>query len=127
MDYWDMMLRKSQESLYAGMPAFKEKQITQIEKPMLMWARTQDMLILGLKNRAVTEMFNLIKAYPQHPEAAGWITQFEGILSPKTAVPAATLQNSSGIVAPPTAIPSATAPGNPPTAVIVPASPAGVR
>ncbi len=126
MDYWDMMLRKNQESIYAGMPAFEERQKSQIDRPIIMWARAQDMLLLGLKNRAVTEMFNLIKAYPQHPEAANWITQLEQLLSPSSTTPAATIQGS-GTVAPPAAVPAATAPGNTPTATIVPAAPAGVR
>lgn len=124
MDYWDMMLRKSQESIYAGMPAFDERQITQVNKPAMLWARAQDMLLIGLKNRAITEMFNLIKAYPQHPEAPQWISQFEQILTP--AAPAATIFNSGG-VAPPTEIPAATAPGNPPTAILIPPTPAGAR
>lgn len=129
MDYWDMMLRKNQESIFAGMPAFDERKKTQVERPSIMWDRTQDMLLLGLKNRAVTEMFNIIKAYPQHPEAANWIAQLEQILAPSAPVPAPTIQGpgARGIIAPPASIPSATAPGNPPTAIIVPAAPAGVR
>jgi hypothetical protein len=123
MDYWDMMLRKNQESLYAGMPAFDERQKTQIERPKIMWDRTQDMLIIGLRNRAITEMFNLIKAYPQHPDAAGWISKLEAILSPAPA-PVATVQ-SAGAVAAPVAVPSATT--NLPTAIIVPPAPAGTR
>lgn len=124
MDYWDMMLRKSQESIYAGMPAFDERQITQVNRPTMLWARAQDMVVLGLRNRAITEMYNLIKAYPQHPEAPAWITQLEQVLAPAAPAPAATIQ-TSGTVAPPTAIPSAT--GNPPTAIIVPGTPAGAR
>lgn len=123
MDYWDLKLRKNQESIYAGMPAFDEWQKTHLERPGIMWARTQDMMLLGLKNRAITEMFNIIKAYPQHPDAPSWIAQLEQILTPSAPAQAPTIQGS---VAPPTAIPSATAPGTP-TAIIVPAAPAGVR
>ncbi len=124
MEYWDIMLRKNQESLYAGMPAFDEKQKTQIEKPKIMWDRTQDMLIIGIKNRAITEMFNIIKAYPQHPDAAGWISKLEQIVAPApSAAPSAV---GSSTVAPPQTIPPATAPANPPTAIIVPPAP-GVR
>jgi hypothetical protein len=119
MDYWEMMLRKNQERIFAGMPSFKEKEITQVERPAMQWARAQDLLLLGLKNRAITEMFNLIKAYPQHPDAAGWITRLEQVLAPAP-TPAATILNTGG-VPPPTTIPPATSPGNPPTAIIVPA------
>jgi hypothetical protein len=121
MDYWDMMLRKNQESIFAGMPSFDERQKTQVERPIMLWNRAQDMYLIGLRNRAITEMYNLIKSYPQHTEAANWIKQLEGIIAP---APSATILNS-GAVAPPAAIPSAT--GNPPTATIVPAAPSGVR
>ncbi len=124
LEYWDMMIKKEQENIYAGMPDFEERQWSQIKRPAMLWARAQDLLLIGQRNRAVTEMYNLIKAFPQHPEAAGWISQLEQSLAP--AAPSATIQFSSPIAAP-TTIPSATAPGTPPTAVIVPAAPAGVR
>lgn len=120
IDYWDMMLRKNQASIYAGMPDFEERKKTHIERPSIMWDRTQDMLLIGLRNRAITDMFNLIKAYPQHPDAAGWITRLEQLVAP-TPTPVATIQNS-GSIAPP-----ATSPGAVPTAVIIPAAPPGVR
>jgi hypothetical protein len=128
LDYWDMVIRKGQENIYAGMPDFEERQWSQIKRPSMLWARAQDLLIIGQRNRAITEMYNLIKAYPQHPDAAGWIAQLEGIISPgvPAPAPAASILNS-GAVAPPTAIPAATTPGAPPTAVIVPAAPAGTR
>ena len=125
MDYWDMMLRKGQESLYAGMPAFEERQWTQVNKPLMQWSRAQDLLLIGLKNRAVTEMYNLIKAHPLHPESAHWIAQLEQIVSPAPSLDPTSLV--PGSVAPPAAIPAATAPGNPPTAIVVPPKPAGTR
>jgi hypothetical protein len=125
LDYWDMMIRKAQENIYAGMPDFEEKQWSQVKKPSMMWSRAQDLMLIGQRNRGITEMYNLIKAYPQHPDAAGWIAILEGIAAPTAAPQPATIQ-TSGTVAPPTAIPDATAPGTPPTAVIVPA-PAGTR
>ena len=120
-----MMLRKGQESLYAGMPAFEERQWTQVNKPLMQWSRAQDLLLIGLKNRAVTEMYNLIKAHPLHPESAHWIAQLEQIVSPAPSLDPTSLV--PGSVAPPAAIPAATAPGNPPTAIIVPPKPAGSR
>ena len=127
LDYWDMVIRKGQESLYLGMPEFEERQWSQVKRPALIWARTKDLLLIGQRNRAITEMFNLIKAFPQHPDAAGWITQLEEIIptaAPATAVPS--ILNGGG-VAPPTTIPAATAPATPPTATIVPATPPGAK
>ncbi|MEO6787477.1 MAG: hypothetical protein ABI318_15200 [Chthoniobacteraceae bacterium] len=127
LDYWDMMIRKGQENIYAGMPGFEERQWTQVKRPTLLWSRTQDLLLIGQRNRAITEMFNLIKAFPQHPEAASWITQLEQTIAAlNPAPPAASILNNGG-VGPPVAIPAATAPAAPPTAIIVPVTPAGVR
>lgn len=124
LEYWDLMIKKEQENIYAGMPDFEERQWSQIKRPAMLWSRAQDLLLIGQRNRAVTEMYNLIKAFPQHPEAAAWISQLEQSLAP--AAPAATIQ-FSGTIAPPATVPPATEPGTPPTAVIVPATPAGVR
>lgn len=125
LDYWDLMIKKEQENIYAGMPDFEERQWSQIKRPTMLWSRCQDLLLLGQRNRGVTEMFNLIKAFPQHPEAASWISQLEQSITPAPA-PVAAVQ-SRGTIAPPTTIPPATAPGTTPTAIIVPATPAGVR
>jgi len=127
LDYWDMVIRKGQEGLYAGMPDFEERQWTQVKRPALMWSRAQDLLLIGQRNRAVTEMFNLIKAFPQHPDAPGWITQLEQIITDAGAAPAAPSILNSGGVAPPAAIPAATAPATPPTAAIIPAKPVDAR
>ena len=128
LEYWDMMIRKEQEGIYAGMPDFEERQWSQVKRPAMLWSRAQDLLLIGQRNRAVTEMYNLIKAFPQHPDSAGWIAQLEGLIaSPVQAPPSAATILNSGTVAPPATIPPATAPGTPPTAIIVPATPAGVR
>ena len=124
LEYWDLMIKKEQENIYAGMPDFEERQWSQVKRPAMLWSRAQDLLLIGQRNRALTEMYNLIKAFPQHPEAAAWISQLEQSLAP--AAPAASIQYSGGI-APPATLPPATDPGTPPTAVIVPATPAGVR
>ncbi len=126
LDYWDMVIRKGQENIYAGMPDYEEKQWSQVKRPSLLWARAQDTLVIGLRNRAITEMFNLIKAFPQHPEAAGWISQLEQLVSASPAAAAAGTQ-PRGTVAPPATVPPATSPGNPPTAVIIPPAPAPAR
>ena len=114
LDYWDLVLKRQAESVYVGMPDFEERQASQVQRPKLLWDRAQDVMLLGQRNRAVTDMFNLIKTYPQHPDAAQWMAQLEGILSPP--VSAAPVAPSASVVAPPAAIPAAT---------IIPASPNG--
>ena len=108
LDYWDMTLKHEAEAIYPGMPDFEEHRVMQVRRPALLWARAQDMMILGQKNRAIAEMFNLIKTYAQHPEVAHWTAHLEGIL-----VPSASKQPETGgaVIAPPVATPPATSPG----------------
>ena len=120
LEYWDLMLRRQAESIYAGMPDFEERQSNQVERPKLLWNRAQDEMTLGLRNRALTDMLGIIKGYPVHPDAAQWIAQLESFLAPPAAQPAA----SSSTLPPPASIPSvATRPV--PTATIIPAAPVG--
>jgi hypothetical protein len=120
LEYWDMVLKAGADGIYPGMPDFEERRWTQVRRPSLLWSRAQDVLILGQRNRAITEMFNLIKAYPQHPEAAGWMAQLEGCLNPSAARQASATNGGPGV--PPTAtILPVQQPGTPPVAL--PATP----
>jgi hypothetical protein len=114
LEYWDMVLKREAEKVVPGMPDYDERQLTQVRRPALLWARAQDVMLLGQRNRALTEMFNLLKAYPQHPEAAGWISQLEGMLAPSAPVP------PTSASAPPAGQPAPL-----PTATILPDAAAG--
>ena len=117
LDYWDMLLKREAEAIHPGMPDFEERRVMQVRRPALLWARAQDLMILGQRNRAVTEMFNLIKTYPQHPEAAHWMAHLESILAPPAANQPSAANTQPGIggavVAPPVSTPPATSPGPP--------------
>jgi hypothetical protein len=107
LEYWDMVLKRDAESVQSDMPDYDVRQATQVRRPTLLWARAQDVLLLGQKNRAVTEMFNIVKTYPQHPEAAGWMAKLESILAP-SAAPVPAPASGAPVVAPPSAVPTAT-------------------
>ena len=48
-------------------------------------------MVIGQKNRGITQMFNLVKTYPRHPDAGNWISKLESLLAP----PAAAVQPSA--------------------------------
>jgi len=119
LEYWDMEMRKGQQRIDPGMADYDERQWTQVRLPRLQWSRAQDVFLIGQRNRAVTEMFTLIKAQPQHPDAAAWITQLESLLAPASAAHPA----PGRAVPPPVAVPTATVP----SATIVPSAPPAAR
>ncbi len=114
LEYWDLRIKLETERVTEAKLDVEQRDWAQIKRPNLLWSRAQDVLLLGQKNRAITEMFNLVKTHPQHPNVTGWISAIEGILaaaaapavSPAPAAPA-------GGVAAPIPVPPATAPTTP--------------
>lgn len=59
-------------------------------RPRIQLARADDMAALGQKNRAVNEIFMLVKTYPQHPDFSKWLARLRELLTPESAAPAET-------------------------------------
>ncbi|MES2568483.1 MAG: hypothetical protein V4710_00330 [Verrucomicrobiota bacterium] len=90
LDYWDMKIKREAEAAAKSGLSFDSDKFTQTRRPELLWRRAQDQLVIGQKNKAITEMFTLIKSFPGHPAAAEWIGRLEQILMPPApAVPGA--------------------------------------
>ena len=85
LEFWDMRIKRESDKATKSKLAFEIEKFNQVRRPELLWSRAQDVLLLGQKNRAVGEMFNLIKTYPSHPQADDWVTAFEHILVPPPA------------------------------------------
>lgn len=104
LEYWDLIIKRETERAAARKLDVEQRDWSQVRFPSLRWARAQDVLILGYRNRAIGEMFTLVKSFPQHPEAANWIGQIEALITPPAPVPAAPTAPSA--VAAPATIPS---------------------
>lgn len=53
-----------------------------VTRPRLQLARANDMAELGQTHRAVTEIFSMVKTYPQHPDFGRWIQRIRELLAP---------------------------------------------
>ncbi len=125
MDYWDLKLKKEADAATRSKLSFEVDKFNTLRRPSLLWSRAQEYTYLGQKNRAVTEMFNLIKTYPNHPDASDWVTALEAMLAPQPAPEAAPVPapaSSSALPAPapivpavPPPAPAALAPAGGPT------------
>jgi hypothetical protein len=117
LEYWDMVLKRESDRVQQNKLDVEQRDWTTLKRPAILWNRAQDVLLLGQRNRAIGEMFNLIKTFPQHPDAASWIGQLEGMIIPSTpaaapaAAPATPAPATTGSVAPPAAVPPAVTPG----------------
>ena len=93
LEYWDMKIKREGDSAAKSKLEFEHDKFLTQKMPVLLWRKAVDMGVLGFKNRAATEMFNLIRKYPQHPDAGEWMTRLEEMLMPAAApatAPAAT-------------------------------------
>jgi hypothetical protein len=117
IEYWDNKIKREGEAATRSQKTFEIDKFNQMRRPSLMWSRDQDLAKVGQRNRAIADMFTLIKSFPAHPEAAGWIAELEQMLAPTPpAAPAAT--STSAPVPAPDAPPAAPAAPAAPTAVV---------
>lgn len=86
--YWDQKLKDEAQKASASGAQFKIDQFNKVRRPQLLWKRAQDELTIGLRNRGMTDMMELVKTCPDHPDLNDWIVQLEGMLNP-SAKPAA--------------------------------------
>jgi hypothetical protein len=85
-EYWDMKIKKESEAV-KDKPSFDQEKYARERYPSLLWSRAKEYIPLGQPNRALGEMFKVVKAYPQHPNLADWIQQIEGFLAPPATTP----------------------------------------
>lgn len=52
-----------------------------VTRPRLQLARANDMADLGQKNRAITEIYSMVKTYPQHPDFSKWVQRLRELLA----------------------------------------------
>lgn len=84
LEYWDMRIQRESEDIQTK-AAFEQEKFTQQRYPSLLWSRAQDLAAIGQPNRALGEMFKIVRTYPQHPDLGNWITRIESFLSKASA------------------------------------------
>ncbi len=100
LEYWDMKIKREGDRAAKSKLEFEHDKFLTQKLPVLLWKKASDMALLGMKNRAATEMFTLIRKYPQHPNAGEWMTRLEDMLMP-AAAPIAAPAPATGTVPPP--------------------------
>lgn len=88
LDYWDMKIKKEGEAAAKSKLQFQAERFAQVRRPELLWSKAQDTILLGQRNRAITDMFSIVRSYPAHPRAGAWIAQLEAALLPPGSTPA---------------------------------------
>jgi hypothetical protein len=87
VEYWSQRIQTEADRAANTNRTFEVEDFNQLRKPQLLWSRAEEMGRIGLKNRSASEMLAVIKAYPTHPDAAGWIGRLESLLQEESQPP----------------------------------------
>ncbi|HZJ13938.1 MAG TPA: hypothetical protein VFD27_02765 [Chthoniobacteraceae bacterium] len=119
VEYWDGVIRREAETVAKRKINYEETRFNQVRKPALIWQRAQDLLAIGLRNRAILEMVAVLKANTLHPQAEAWLKELESVLATPatTTAPAAPAAPATPPAAPPGTSSVAPRPGAVPQAV----------
>ena len=98
LEYWDLKIKREGDRAAKSKLEFEHDKFLTQKLPRLQWGKAGDMATLGFKNRAATEMFGLIRKFPQHPDAGEWMGRLEEMLMPAAPQPAATPATAPGAV-----------------------------
>lgn len=90
LQVWDMQMKFEADRATAGRLTHGVDEFNKITVPKLAFNKAKDMAAIGQPNRAVTEMFTLVRTYPEHPDFASWVAAIRQAL--KTSQSAGTSQ-----------------------------------
>ncbi len=82
LEYWDIKIKREADKASQSKLEFERDKHNTQRLPTLLWKRAVEMGNVGMRNRAATEMFNIVRKYPTHPDAMEWMTKLEEMLMP---------------------------------------------
>jgi len=82
---WELEMKIEAARATAGGREHDATGYNAINGPKLRFARAKDMAVVGQKNRAVVEVYTLVKEFPQHPDFGTWVGNLRTMLTPVAA------------------------------------------
>jgi hypothetical protein len=86
--YWDNKINIARVAASDATASFGTDTYNQTTRPSLLWSRAEDEIVIGQRPQGLTDMYNLVKGFPTHPDETKWITELEGLLTTPPAVAA---------------------------------------
>jgi hypothetical protein len=88
LTYWDNRIIFERGAASAATADFTTDHYNSTVRPSLLWNRAEDEIAIGQRDKGITDMYALLKAFPGHPDAGKWIPELEGLLTAPPAVAA---------------------------------------
>lgn len=88
IDTWEFEMKVLADRATGSRLEHQMTEFNTVVRPRLQLGRANDMAELGQKNRAIGEIYSMIKTYPQHADFSKWVQRLRELA--KSATPAAT-------------------------------------
>ena len=81
IQYWDNKILTEKAQASSATAAFNTDRFNLTRRPSLLWIRAEDEVAIGQRDQGLTDMYNLVKNFPAHPDAGKWIKELQGLLT----------------------------------------------
>ena len=81
VDYWSRKLANEVAGASYLKNAYDVDHFANLRKPTLLWSKASEFYLIGQKDRGISEMMAVIRAYPTHPDADQWVEKVKGYLA----------------------------------------------
>jgi len=98
VEYWDGKMQREADRATLSKLTFEIEKFNQVRRSQLLWNRAEEYAQIGQKNRAITEMFAVIKGNPTHADAGAWIAELKTLLVPAPPAGAAAPASSAAAI-----------------------------
>jgi len=73
LETWEFEMKVLADRITFGRLEHQAEEFNTVTRPRLQFSRASDMEEIGQKNRAASEIYTMIKTYPQHPDFGKWM------------------------------------------------------
>lgn len=85
VEYWDGRVKREAATTLESKREFERDKFNTQRLPVLLAQRALEFGEIGQRNRSATELFNVVRKFPNHANAAVWMAKLEELLRPSAA------------------------------------------
>lgn len=89
LETWEFEMKIKADRVTSGRLEHDAVDFNTVTRPQLQFSRANDMVEIGQKNRAITEIYSMIKTYPTHADFGQWVARLRELLKSSAPAPAA--------------------------------------
>jgi hypothetical protein len=78
---WDLQIKIQADRITLGRLDYEADKFQIVTQPRMLFSRANDMILVGLKNKGCTEILQLLRSRPEHPDFPQWTEKIRQVLS----------------------------------------------